>query len=462
MAYYSNLILPSKKEKRCSFIMRSFLISVFVFDTLFCQCMLHAGDVKLLKETKFGYRVDGNTFQTFFGLPWLNCLENCKKIRKCGSVNYFRRSGFCELNDAHEITNPSALQTQPGVLFSSKLNWDYEEPEHCKVCLDTEICTSDIQDTCKIAGCPLPNQLSTGCTSTLGNMATVGARRMCICKNGMRHVITCEADGRWSAMDITCLCGTPELNRASYNIIEYNSTLLVASIYCGPGYVKLGVDNIYCDSISKEWSGLDRVECVKVKDESWTLIYGKLQGISGNIYNLWTGEETSNEEFRNDEVLEQWSKKNNKNRRVKVEVTDFSDKAVVSLLFDAKHTNIMNWFSNDNLLQSPWTDLQNGISVDIFDISGVVAYSPENERIALRWAILDYDIDGDNNKIINCTHNHIWFAIMHAKFYPCENLFETSGIKSGHVIVFSNSTTGTPWNAGRLGHAKKMLIYERS
>ena len=43
---------------------------------------------------------------------------------------------------------------------------------------------------------------------------------------------------------------------------------------------------------------------------------------------------------------------------------------VFSMKFNASGTNSVNWFSQKNLVLSPWNDLKNGINVVHFDITG--------------------------------------------------------------------------------------------
>ena len=43
---------------------------------------------------------------------------------------------------------------------------------------------------------------------------------------------------------------------------------------------------------------------------------------------------------------------------------------VVSIIFGAKGTSHLNWFSQKNLIQSPWTDLRNAKNIFPFHING--------------------------------------------------------------------------------------------
>lgn len=256
--------------------MKSLFIFLIALLILVGQRLFQKADTELCESTRFGYRLTGNLFHKYFGISWKNCIENCKKIRKCASVNFIRASGYCELNDADGSTKSSSLQSERGVMYSSKSNWHYVEPMNCQSCEDSEMCTEDADKPCKVIGCSVLNPVSG--STILGNMYGIGARQVHICRNGERHTVTCQVDGQWSILPIEYLCTIPQIRHATYNVIGNYTTGLTANISCNPGFVRLGVDNIRYNSSSKEWADVSRVECVMVKDGPWTLVYGKLQG----------------------------------------------------------------------------------------------------------------------------------------------------------------------------------------
>lgn len=67
---------------------------------------------------------------------------------------------------------------------------------------------------------------------------------------------------------------------------------------------------------------------------------------------------------------------------------------VASLTFNATGTDKLSWFSQENLVQSPWTDLKTATNLQTFSING-------DTRI--------FEISG---RYIFCPTDHGWFLIV--------------------------------------------------
>ena len=430
---------------------------------IFCVCLIIITCTSLIAATgiwhlivpKFGSQFVGNAFQIYIRITWMRCLERCNSIRKCQWINYYpRMSGLCELFEHDDDTDP-VLEPRESVWTSSKSDCEYDEPQHCHTCSDNEMCTSSTEQTCKKAACP--NRVPTAVTYILGNRNHIGATRLYICGNREHQLITCSDDGSWPNVNLLCCKNTqPNIDHASLDITESESGM-EATIVCDSGYANLGDMVAQCDDSSGDWTSLDRLACVKLQDNSWKLVYGKMHGAPGGILDSWDKEDTDNGDFRNSDILESWDSRNI--IQVKVNVLDFSENVVITLTFDGTS----DWFSQENIVGSSWTDLEPNSPQDIrFSIEGLKAKVTEgreeleDKEIRIRWGILDYEDGGGNT--INCASHKVWLGIMKPKHHPSEDVKETRGVE-GHVIVYSSSTTGTTWNDGHWNLAKMMLIY---
>ena len=423
-----------------------------------CLSLTDASSTEHLIVPKFGTQFVGNAFQIYIGMSWIKCTEKCKGIRKCKWVNYYpRMSGLCELFADGDSANPS-LEPRESVWCSSKSNWEYDEPTHCETCSDNEMCTSDTEQTCKIVTCP--HHIQTAGAKLFGNRNNIGASRLYVCGNRKQRSVKCLEDGSWSNITIiNCFCTLPNINHASLNVTESENGM-EATIICDSGYAHLGVNKAQCDEISKEWTTLERSACVTLHDDSRTFLYGKIHGTLGGLLDSWEGDVTDTGDYRNSWIISTWNEHNI--NQVKIEVIDFSDNVAVTLTFDGTGEDVDSWFSQDNLVESSWTDLTTGsVPAGVFRIGGTKAYVADarqelvDQKITFRWGILDYDAE---RKKINCSSNKVWLAIMKTKYHPCEDIKETRGTKE-HIIVYSNSDTGTTWNDGQWKLAKMMLIY---
>ena len=428
---------------------------------LLMSIVVHHGVICSPTAPVYGIKLVGSAFQTYLRVSWMTCIRHCQAIRQCQWVNYyFRMTGTCELFAAPDDTLPQ-IQPHEGVWHSSKSGWEYDQPAYCQSCSDDQMCNSDSARKCKTVTCgnlvPLPG------ARILGNRNNEGAQRLFICRNREKRVTTCLEDGSWSiTTKIMCECTMPSVKNARLDIAKSG---IEATIVCDDGYTIIGSNKISCDESTKDWTSVENINCIKYRDGVWTLVYGKNHGVYESIYQSWTGE-IGNGDYRNDDFLSNWEDRNAV--QVKVQIIDFTDNVVKTLIFDGDNTDVWSWFSQSKLLESSWTDLTaTSPSVDVFSISGIGTYVEEprealvDKHIPLRWTILNYNIDSSNNKSINCSNNKMWFAIMHASVHPCGDVVQNKGVE-GHIIVYSDTTTGSRWNDGHWTLAKMMLIYAKN
>ena len=94
---------------------------------------------------------------------------------------------------------------------------------------------------------------------------------------------------------------------------------------------------------------------------------------------------------------------------------------VASLKFSAVGTDKLSWFSQENLVQSPWTDLKVATDLQTFSINGV-------DRI--------FEING---LYVTCSADHGWLLIPNSNCPWETRLPQTS-------IIYSKLDTFVNWN----------------
>ena len=97
----------------------------------------------------------------------------------------------------------------------------------------------------------------------------------------------------------------------------------------------------------------------------------------------------------------------------------------MSMKFNARGTTNVDWFTQNNLLQSPWTDLKNATTLKPFRING--HYGARNFEISAKYA--------------GCPNDAGWFMIggPHCdweKFHPLPAILYS---KKTHNITWNNS-----------------------
>ena len=434
-------------------------ISLYILSLLSMQLRLVQGTVNSnvqsihVRKIWFSRSLVNLSFQFYFGMPFIDCVKTCTRIRKCKSVSYTRNLKFCELNYADEATNSDALVTTVGAVFSPKSDWSYKESEFCASCLDNDMCTDSGHSSCDVYACPSPNPLK-GAT-VLGNRFYVGSKRLYKCGNGAQEVSVCQADGNWSSVTTTCskTCEPLVIENASVDITEIAETgAIEANVICDNGYFHRGLNKVYCNAASLEWENVEQVGCIKIYVEPWTIVYRLLGGMKTNVqlYSSWKNQKQLNSgDFRNGDLMSSWNERSIK--QVKVDLTGYSDEPGASLIFDGTGTDYENWFSAERLIDSSWTDLTNGSVIEEFSIKGVNLPGTGY----LRWTVLN--VSGNSNTAPNCSADLVWLAIARAQQYPCDKSTIQDDI-DGRMIVYSKLKNGATWDGGNLGLAKDMTV----
>ena len=398
----------------------------------------------------FSRLLENFSLQNYFRIAWTKCIEICKTIKNCKSVNFIHRSGFCQLNTVDQADRPEALKERIGYVYSTKSDWDFTQPAECLACSDAESCNTRADNPCTVVGC-LDLDHVPG-TTILGNFFHIGAKRLYKCDNyGEQEVIVCQQDGSWSQVSLSCSTGTcarPEVENANVNVTENLNGITEATILCNTGFFHRSMNKIQCNSGTLEWVNLEEVGCIEISVDSWTIIYRTVYDTTANsVINSWNSDGKQEAgEFRYDQIISSWEETSFDS--VKVEIKDLEDDTVKYLIFNRTNTNNKKWFSQDKILNSSWADLSESRDVRFFKITGVKFHSTGQ----LRWIILN--AEDENKGQINCTSDLVWFAMTKPANYPCTPDRDLPG----RVMVYSKSSTGTTWEGGQLRFAKEIIV----
>ena len=96
----------------------------------------------------------------------------------------------------------------------------------------------------------------------------------------------------------------------------------------------------------------------------------------------------------------------------------------MSMKFNARGTTNVDWFTQNNLLQSPWTDLKNATTLKPFRING--HYSTRNFEITAKYPGCPYDVG--------------WFIIggpyyAWERFHPVQAILYSKKTHKSHGII---------------------------
>ncbi|XP_033633572.1 uncharacterized protein LOC117295114 [Asterias rubens] len=127
----------------------------------------------------------------------------------------------------------------------------------------------------------------------------------------------------------------------------------------------------------------------------------------------------------------------------KVKLSVYKDEMeTICLIFDGEGTDSLSWFSQENLIFSPWSDLTKESECNVFSIEG--QYTPEALGTR-RWLI--------NKKLSPCVGgSEGWLMIIADSGFLCS-------FKRTPQILFSNTTIAEPWSSGSLEKGDFVTIF---
>ncbi|KAL9970508.1 hypothetical protein ACROYT_G022894 [Oculina patagonica] len=124
------------------------------------------------------------------------------------------------------------------------------------------------------------------------------------------------------------------------------------------------------------------VYCDQTHDDGgWMMVFKVVGGVSSpKVGELWHSSSVFSENVRaaldttashlghyKNRIVQDWTTFNPQEARV---VLYENGNEVVSLKFNAGGTNNLNWFSQENLISSPWSDLKTAANLQHFDLTG--------------------------------------------------------------------------------------------
>ncbi|PFX14335.1 hypothetical protein AWC38_SpisGene21514 [Stylophora pistillata] len=182
------------------------------------------------------------------------------------------------------------------------------------------------------------------------------------------------------------------------------------------------------------------VYCDQTSDGGgWTMIFKYIGGMSSSPTGdaLWSSFDTLSENliaaldttanyqghYKN-RLVQSWQTFNPQEVRV---VLYTNGAEVISMKFNARGTTNLDWFSENNLLQSPWTDLKNAVNIYIFRINGD--------------GVRNFEITAYYN---GCPNDAGWFLIT-GSYCDWEKFHLVPG------ILYSKKTHNITWNNNQVG-----------
>ncbi|CAC5403775.1 unnamed protein product [Mytilus coruscus] len=179
---------------------------------------------------------------------------------------------------------------------------------------------------------------------------------------------------------------------------------------------------------------------------NWIPVFVAFSGNKKPIYPAWTNQThcsdlptpldiaVTTRHLRN-LLIDRWSDVGIK--KVKVQLFT-NDVPVVWMIFNGENTNVMNWFSKENLLNSSFDDLTTNSTTNFFGIEG-------ERDIQRRFFI--------NRNYGDCTTDRGWFVV-EGEFQACA--WEQKGVSP--VFLYTKNDLFRNWYADCAEPADRMTI----
>ena len=152
--------------------------------------------------------------------------------------------------------------------------------------------------------------------------------------------------------------------------------------------------------------------------------------------------------YRNSEIVDNWKTYNI--TKVKVNIID-NENVVAFLVFNGCGSSTSNWFDQNRLLESSWTDLTTTTPIQYFSLSGLqVAHLSDYTSVIYKArffisSVVDFE---------NCNNDQGWLVTTYI-LYPCDY----DGSHTGVRILYAKDNKMARLNEDELGFAERLDIW---
>lgn len=169
--------------------------------------------------------------QTLAEISIQNCIDECKRLRVCDFINFHVRTHLCDIIRSKNSSGNAQVLRSPGYAYSSKTDWNMNVfMEECSFCAESERCELEATPTlCVREACGPPGPVSD--TMLYGNMYRTSDTIIYQCRdnytksNGTSFSSTCQNDGNWTVVNITCT-NESDISCVPMYQVAFNETVL--------------------------------------------------------------------------------------------------------------------------------------------------------------------------------------------------------------------------------------------
>ncbi|XP_022093381.1 uncharacterized protein LOC110980745 [Acanthaster planci] len=204
----------------------------------------------------------------------------------------------------------------------------------------------------------------------------------------VRSRVTCERacslDGRCKSFNFNDCNKTCELNLATRREHPRNFTAAQGRVYFDE------------DEETPRHSPCDNTCTYFDAVPGWRLVFRGVAGRGMKLSDMWTaacgdpGVMATAGSCRDDSLHEAWRSGALAVRWVKLSLCDFIG-CRAELIFDGTGSDILNWFTKDRLISSPWKDLNSSSEINFFGIEGDVFFQHRRFFINHKYGSCPWD-----------------------------------------------------------------------
>ncbi|KAL9970505.1 hypothetical protein ACROYT_G022891 [Oculina patagonica] len=395
------------------------------------------------------------------------CEIRCYREPNCVSYNYGpmqNEKPWCDLNNSTYLqVSSSDFVTKEGYTYRDVLNLCLSSP-----CPGNTTCQTGFGDQgyrCLMPSCPqgyYGDSCQFDIKECIEGSHNCSSNAVCVDLPGS---FQCNCKVGYTGNGVNCI-DVKECIEGSHNCSSNAVCVDLPGSFqcnCKVGYTENGVNCIAVNDCSEapQTTGIHYimnnglqsfpVYCDQTTDGGgWTMKFKVVGGVLPyTIGQLWSLNDTAAENvdaaldttstyqghYKN-RIVQNWQTFNPQEARV---VLYTNGTEVASLKFSAAGTDNVNWFSQNNLVQSPWTDLKTATSLQAFSIYG-------------GGGVRTFEISAP---YAGCAHDFGWLLIT-KPICPWENRLPVPS------IIYSKLSNVVNWSQyGDVGVAEIMIVYIR-